>query len=260
MLHFLLVKTHLRYLDYNMKQDVIESISKMIVNGNRLDLPQDEQFTNYPAVKKAMIAAGGKYNKSGFIFKGEVQPIKDRLIGGESINDKKKYQFFETPNELAIKIVGLAEVDSSDHVLEPSAGQGAISDVVKQITDSCTLVELMNENVQILEQAGNDVIESDFLKLDPNQIGMFDKIIANPPFSNNQDIDHIKHMYQFLKPCGKLVSLAGRSWIHGSTKKQVAFRDWIDEMGGTITELEAGLFKQSGTNIRTVIVEIEHQQ
>lgn len=242
-----------------MKPDVLESLKKMIVNGNRLDLPTDEQFANYPAVKKVLVTAGGKYNKSGFIFKEDAQAILDRLTGGEVINDKKKFQFFATPPELANRLVELAGVEPGDRVLEPSAGQGAISSIVKDITRDCVMVELMHENVQILGEAGNDVIESDFLDLDTDQIGKFDKIVANPPFTKNQDIAHIKHMYGFLVPGGKLVSVASPSWMFGEQQKQVAFRNWVEDVGGTVTELEAGAFKQSGTNVSSVIVEIERQ-
>ena len=41
-----------------MKQDIIDSMKKMNTNGNRLELPTDEHFNNYPQVKKCLLAAG----------------------------------------------------------------------------------------------------------------------------------------------------------------------------------------------------------
>jgi hypothetical protein len=68
-----------------MKPDVLESIAKMTVNGNRLELPKKEHFSNYGAVKKALINAGGRYNKNGFCFK-DAQATYDSFLAGEVSN------------------------------------------------------------------------------------------------------------------------------------------------------------------------------
>lgn len=243
-----------------LKADVIESISKMLVNGNRLELPKDEQFANYAAVKTALTKAGGKYSKCGFAFPNSAQEMKDRLCGGEAVNDKKKFQFFATPQKLAKHIVELADIQADHAVLEPSAGQGAIAcEVVKGDHEHLTLVELDDAHMKTLEEAfvanNNEVINSDFLQFEPE--GYFERIVANPPFTKNQDIDHVMHMYELLLPgSGRLVSVMSRSWVSGSQKKQVAFREFLEEVGAEIIDVDAGEFKESGTNIATVIVVI----
>ena len=239
-----------------MQDDLIESINKMIVNGNRLELPTDEIFKNYKHVKKALIDAGGVYKRSGFNFSEAAQLIKDRLVGGELVNDKKKFQFFSTPPELAQHLVDLADINENDVVLEPSAGQGAISNIIRDVGSDLTVVELMGANIKVLSRLGYDIVEGCFLEQSEETIGTFNKIVANPPFTKNQDIDHISKMYELLDHGGMLVSMASRSWITGSQKKQVAFRDWLDRVGGIYTDVDAGAFKSSGTNIATVIVEI----
>lgn len=236
-----------------MKTELINSINKMIVNGNRLELPE-ENLDNYALVKRCLLDAGGTYKKCGFEFKEDAQQIKDRLVGGEAINDKKQYQFFATPEKLAKRLVDIAEVTEKCRVLEPSAGRGAIANIINEKAYECVVVELMPENVMALERQGYDVLESCFLGLTPDDIGMFDKIVANPPFTKNQDIDHIKHMYSMLKPGGRLVSVASKSWTFGNQKKQIAFRDWLDSVDATVQEIPEGEFKESGTNISSVIV------
>ncbi len=240
-----------------MKEDLINSISKMIVNGKRLELPKDEIFKNYVHVKKALIDAGGKYKKCGFEFSDNAQEVRNRLVGGEVINDKKKFQFFATPRALAEDLIELADIAKTHRVLEPSAGQGAISNLVRDIGAECVVIELMPENAQALTRQGYDVINGCFLDQTTEEIGLFDRIVANPPFTKNQDIEHIRKMHSFLSPSGKLVSMASKSWVAGSQKKQVAFREWLEGIGGTITDVDAGVFKESGTNIATVIVEAE---
>lgn len=239
-----------------MHDQIIASIEKMVPVGNRLELPKSDHFANYAQVKKALLTAGGKYKRNGFEFTEDAAEIKARLTGGEVINDKKKFQFFATPPELADSLVELAHLRPYHDVLEPSAGQAAIANKVKGKVNSLFTVELMPQNIQALERQGYDPIEADFLTLTTSDLGYFDRIIANPPFTKNQDIDHIKHMFTFLKVDGCLISLASKSWMTGGQKKQVAFREWLDDVEATITDVPAGAFKESGTNISSVIIDI----
>lgn len=227
----------------------------MIPNGKRLELPKDEQFENYAQVKKALLTAGGKYKRCGFDFADDAKVVQDRLVGGEVINDKKKYQFFATPSELAKQLVELADIQPHHTWLEPSVGQAAIADLMLSISKDHVVVERMPENIKVLLRKGYAPIEGDFLLQSVETIGLFDRIVANPPFTKNQDIAHIQHMHSLLNPGGKLVSIASKSWTFGSQKKQIAFREWLDEIGATITEVPAGAFKESGTNISSVIIE-----
>lgn len=241
--------------DKTMEISIINSIKKMIPKGNRLELPKDEQFTNYQQVKKSLITAGGKYKRCGFEFPDDAKVVQDRLVGGEVIDDKKKYQFFATPPELARKLVELADIQKYNKCLEPSAGHGAISDLILDISGNCVVVELMPENIKVLSRKGYSPMEGDFLEKKPEIFGTFDRIVANPPFTKNQDIDHILHMFSMLNPCGKLVSVASKSWMQGAQKKQKAFREWLDEIEATVTDIPPGSFKESGTLVGAVIVE-----
>ena len=241
-----------------MKTEVIEEIGMMIPEGNRLELPKDVQFKFYPQVKKALVTAGGIYKRCGFNFKEDAADIQARLTGGEIINDVKKFQYFPTPKNLATYMANLAEVSEYHTVLEPSAGQGAIADIVlsKFPKIEITLVELMSANITALRRKGYDnVIKGDFLKCDGLGEG-YDRIIANPPFTKNQDIDHVLHMYDKLNDDGILVSVMSSSWTFGSQKKQVAFREWLDKVGAVVEQLPEGTFKESGTTVKTILVKI----
>jgi 16S rRNA G1207 methylase RsmC len=85
-------------------------------------------------------------------------------------------------------------------------------------------------------------------------INKYDRIIANPPFTNNQDIDHIRQMYDFLKPGGRVVSIASKHWTFSNNKKETEFRDWLDKVNAEVQDVDAGAFKESGTNISTCII------
>ena len=238
-----------------MNPDVIESINLMTAKGNRLELPA-AQITNYPAVKKALQQAGGKYSKNGFTFTTDAAEMQARLVGGESVNDKKKFQFFATPEDLASNLVIMAGIQPGNNVLEPSAGQGAIADIIRQYDCKLTLVELMPDNVKVLQGKGYAPDTGDFLEVDKKDYDLFDRIVANPPFTKNQDIDHIKHMYSLLGHGGKLVSIASTSWQNNAKNKAVEFKEWLSGVDATVHQLPPGTFKESGTNVAATIIEI----
>lgn len=235
-----------------------ESLEKCKVEGNVLFLPaiSEGPLTNYQEVRKALLNAGAKYKKNTFIFNSDAQPFIDRLCSGESVNIKKEFQFFPTPDHLADKLVELAEINSFDDVLEPSAGQGAIVKAIQRSRNSMTVYgcEIMPENCQVLDQIqGFELLGHDFITECDTQ---FDRIIANPPFSKNQDIDHIRKMYDCLNPGGRIVTIASNHWQHSNNKKETAFRDWIEEVGVDLIPIESGEFKASETMVSTCILVI----
>ena len=241
------------------QSDVIESIRLMTVDGDRLELPA-KKIDNYSAVRRVLLKAGGVYKKGGFVF-DEADPaeIQARLIGGEVVNDKKKFQEFFTPPEVADLLIREARIEDHTRVLEPSAGQGALARLIEaryKVTVEC--VELQARNADVLESKGLSVVQGDFLKLHPSHLGgLFDRIVANPPFSNNQDIEHVRHMADFLAESGRLVSLMPLSCRTGGQRKQVVFRDWLDEVDAEISWVPEGMFRQSGTLVPTCAVCID---
>jgi hypothetical protein len=233
-----------------------KDLSKCLINGNIVTLPF-ERLPNYDQVRKALLNAGASYKKNSFVFPNDAQPYIERLMDGGSVNIKKEFQFFATPAELANKMVELADVNNYQRILEPSAGQGAI---IKAIREKCCInvdcCELMDINRAVLEKMeGCTVIAEDFLKV--GRFGFYDRIIANPPFNKNQDIDHIKLMHKHLKEGGRIVTIASNSWRRGSQKKQVEFRSWLDDINAVVEDIEAGTFKESGTNIAACIIIID---
>jgi len=206
----------------------------------------------YLEVAKHIKFLGGKWNrtKGGFIFDREIKSI-DELLG--ETNKQKQLQFFETPQELAKELVYLADIQNQDDILEPSAGRGAIIKEIKKIC-SCQIqyCEIDETNRKYLEKIDNlEEVNYNFLKF--NEM-TFSKIIANPPFSKNQDIDHIRHMYSLLRRKGRLVSIASKHWQISNKKKETEFRDWLEDIDAEVVELDEGKFKESGTNIKSVII------
>lgn len=227
----------------------------------RMEIPQDIKFDKkqYAALKAVVLKAGGEYSKNGFDFSESAELVYDRIVGGEDYNLKKKFQFYATQPTEAKRLVELSEIKSTDDVCEPSAGDGAIVKAINEVYPSMKVscYETMSQNRAVLEGIDTvDLIGDDFLN--PNGTGdvLFDKIIANPPFSNNQDLEHVRQMYSRLKQGGRLVSITSKHWVNSTNKKETAFREWLDSVGAQVLEIEEGAFKASGTNIGTQILVI----
>jgi len=214
----------------------------------------------YLKVAEHLKFLGGKWNrvKRGFMFDRNIESIDELL--GDNIKKKKDLQFFETPEEIAKELVDLAEISNYVNILEPSAGRGAIIKEIKKVC-SCQIqyCEIDKTNLKYLEEIDNleNVSEDgDFLEFD---YMTFDRIVANPPFSKNQDIDHIRHMYSLLRQKGILVSVASKHWQMSTNKKEKDFREFLEFTDAEIIEIEAGKFKESGTMVGSVIIKIIKQ-
>lgn len=165
--------------------------------------------------------------------------------------------FFPTPKPVIDKLISLADIEPGQKVLEPSAGMGDIADVLAEKIgqENVDTAEIQTRLKEYLGLKGYDP-KGDFLQM----TGQYDRIVMNPPFEKFQDIDHVKHAYSLLKPGGKLVSIMGEGVFFRTDKKAEAFRDWLDEVGGTSEKLESGAFtgkeafRQTGVASRIVVI------
>lgn len=243
-------------------KNILSSIARMTASGNRLELPK-EPLANYAQVKKTLLKAGGKYSKNGFTFLGPAEEIQQRLCGGEKIDDKKKFQFFATPGILAHKLAVMLAATETHKILEPSGGEGALIYAMRMNCDSyldITTVELDPLKVLYLRKRNQTcrIVEADFLDWADQTTERFDRILANPPFTNNQDIDHVMKMFALLAEGGRLVTVMSTRWQSGSQRKQIAFREFLEASEARIEQLPSGTFKDSGTLFPATIITLNN--
>ena len=113
-------------------------------------------------------------NPKSLIKKIEALPaerVDEAVIAGEVTDFKKLYQFYETPPDLAQRMVAIAHVREGDRVLEPSAGRGAILKALPQTIDR-TAVEL-NPAMAELHLHAHTIHFRDFLGCN-GELGAFD--------------------------------------------------------------------------------------
>ncbi len=246
------------------KQEVLDACT---IKGNNVYLP-DVQLDRklYTEVNKALVGIGGKWNRKekAHVFPNDPSELMGRVKDGENINLKKDYQFFETPRELADRLVEYADLERHHHILEPSAGRGAIVNAILREVETpiISMCEAMPENIDYLRKSyiapGMSIFtETDFLTVEPSKYGGYDRVIANPPFAKNQDIDHVYKMYDMLNSGGRLVSITSMHWQISSNKKETKFRKFLKEVGAKTEKIERGAFKGSGTMVGGLIVVID---
>jgi protein-L-isoaspartate O-methyltransferase len=159
---------------------------------------------------------------------------------------------FPTPPDLARRMVELAEIQPDNRVLEPSAGTGSLVDAILRRAAASQGVRLVAvERVQSLAQDISGRFQmscqcADFLSCNGN-LGTFDRVVMNPPFSNAEDVKHIRHALTFLRPGGRLVALCANGPRQTAQLQPIAER-W--------EELPTGTF--GGTGVRAVLLTINH--
>ena len=190
--------------DEGKKWSVEEILKHCTLEDGVLKLPQ-VQFNkkSYAEAKKWIEEAGGSWQGGkiqGFTFPFNPKRVFSVLKEGKRCNLQQDYQFFETPSDVADWLVMLAGgIHEDDTVLEPSAGRGALIKAIHRACPSVTVecYELMPENREFLHTLSNVILlDEDFTK---DSVGSYTKIIANPPFSGNQDIEHVRLMYDRLE-------------------------------------------------------------
>ena len=155
-------------------------------------------------------------------------------------------------------MLDLARIEDGNSVLEPSAGSGDIADAVTaahKVNLHCS--ECNHTLRRILVAKGYDVGADDFLSyIAPHT---YDRVVMNPPFERQQDIDHVRRAFGMLLPGGRLVSVMSPSPFFTNNKKAIAFREWFNSLGVEKIDIPAGAFKESGTNIASCLIVIDKE-
>ena len=188
----------------------------------------------------------------------KADPIKEaerKLVG------IKIQGFFPTPPTILRRMMGIADIEHTDRVLEPSAGKGNILDAVFESTpglpkENVDAIEIVPSLQDIIKKKGYEVSGGDFLMY-ADEKG-YDKIVMNPPFEKGADIAHVKHAFEMLKPGGRLVAIMSEGPFFRDTKDAKEFRQMVSEYGHS-EKLAEGSFKDAeratGVNTRIVMLE-----
>jgi hypothetical protein len=152
-----------------------------------------------------------------------------------------------------------ARIENGMKVLEPEAGSGYIADAIRAAYPGAWIdtVEINPRLRDLLVLKNYRVMAFDFLEFENDQESPYDRIVMNPPFERQQDLDHIRHAYNLLATHGVLVSVLSPSFEFRSDRKSTEFRAWLEEVSASWENLPDGSFKASGTGVSTRLLVIE---
>ncbi len=238
------------------KTEILDVLKQSRCEENKLFLPHQLPRDLYVRTDKVIKLLGGKWNRSvgAHVFENDcAERVDEAVIAGEVTDFQKLYQFYETPAELAHRMVMMAQIRQGHRVLEPSAGRGAILKALPQGVHRLA-VEL-NPAMSELYARAHEVHFRDFLTCN-GEIGLFDRVIANPPFRNGQDVEHVRHMYDLVKPGSIIVTITSPAWQYRTDRKHAEFRTWLETLDYDVEQLPEGTFNSSGTNVRSLLVRI----
>jgi predicted RNA methylase len=256
--------------------EVREILAGIEWDGNlaKLTCGQIKERKLYEAVNDVLETLGGKWNRKAkaHVFESEeaALALEETIETGEyhsAVDVKQALGQFDTPAELAAEVVRLAGVQAGHSVLEPSAGLG---NLIKALLSaklegdgmlSVTAVEL--DASRAMRIAGLlDVVKTptnwqlttstgDFLK--KSFAEKFDRVIMNPPFAKQADVEHVTKAWELLKPGGVLVAIMSPGWTFRTNAKSLEFRELV-EAHGSYNHNPENAFAESGTNVKTVMV------
>lgn len=190
----------------------------------------------------------------------------------ERSSDKSLFQQFSTPLDIAWLLIQLANIKIDEWVLEPSAGTGSISCLLKRSQANRIIVNEIHpfRHWLLTEQAYHNIFQEDATQI--HNLPKFrelvpDKIIMNPPFSRSiqtkAKVDvlagakHLLSSYKLMREGGRLVLLINDSFNKGS-KGYSFFQQNAPEHHLVLNaSLDPETFKQKGTSFKTRVMVID---
>ena len=131
--------------------------------------------------------------------------------------------------------------------------EGQTLRITEQLLPNCDVIELHEGNRKTLTEKGFSLVHDDFLTFVPEK--KYTAIVMNPPFSKGQDIAHTTKAIEIAERV--VVAVASASIMFRNDNKTVAFRELVASYRGTIEELPADSFKESGTPVRTCLIVVK---
>jgi hypothetical protein len=167
--------------------------------------------------------------------------------------------FFPTPPELIDRMLEFANVQPHHRCLDPEGGAGDICLAVRTLgVSAIDCFEINSELHQALTLRGFQPHGRDFLAATPRPI--YDRVLMNPPFSEDAYIDHVRAAYLWLASGGELVAVLPNDYRKSRSTKRREFADWLDEMGATDYANPTDAFTKSDRRcqVSTHLIHLKH--
>ncbi len=203
----------------------------------------------YDKCQKVLVKMGfkwdGRKSVRAHVMQGDLDPAAAlaEMIETGLIPNGNQFAYWPSSSPLVDAVIDVAVQLGAEfrEILEPSAGEGAIVNVARQIPSvkAITAVEVQSKRAAALRKIGGvGVIEFDFLRTVPTCT--FDTILMNPPFAVEGAplayVEHIEHAMQFLAPGGVLSTVVPAGFRFRADSKIAKLRAVIEQHSHVIED------------------------
>jgi predicted RNA methylase len=234
--------------------------SSVKLNSGQLDRKVYEEVNQV----LSRIGGGGKWHRGSrshlFPYDPTIE-LHGLLAANQMPVDKdKEASFFRTPDDLADLMAEAACIPPGGRVLEPSAGDGQIVRAIyrRQPHADVDCVEVDVRRVEYLRALGFRVYRQPFEEFAAQQGAVYDAVLMNPPFTVPGDrlawLTHVELAVKLLRPGGQLVGIVPAGFLFRAGARFEALREAV---GDDYTELPRDTFKEAGTTVSTVMIQIQ---
>lgn len=250
---------------FQISDEVRAVLARSTITATAVTLPEQLDRKLYEQVNKALLGAGGKWNRSkkAHVFDRDPREALGLAVEtGKATNIRTALQSFYTPGPLAARVVAAADIALFSpgrvviNMLEPSIGEGALARAAAEKWGEGVRITGYDIDKLACVRAANAIegmcygriYERDFLSVDPTTEGCdYDVVLMNPPFTGGADIAHVTHAWRFVRPGGALVAITSPSWRTANTKAAVAFRKLLDSVSAEREDIPRGTFEHTDT-------------
>ena len=224
-----------------------------------LGLEEGETEAAIARRKQYLTARSGYMAEASVKWRGRAQAFlaESQRRAEESVRKAEIPGYFPTPPEAAKEAVKAAQIRAGSVTLDPSAGHGALANALRQAgAEEVDTIEINAMLRRLLMQQGFPVVAEDAFDIEFRPGSFYDRIVMNPPFEEAAWIDHIRHVWQWLKPGGRLVAIVPQGVVYRSDKKHAVFREWFEGLHGRMVDIEAQGFGRAAS-IKTQMLIID---
>nr|AAA21850.1 ORF1; product contains two amino acid motifs which commonly occur in modification methylases but it does not play any detectible role in the ORF2-encoded restriction in vivo; GTG start codon [Proteus vulgaris] len=176
-----------------------------------------------------------------------MEAFKAIAISG-TLPDQKTHQFYPTTGELQKAAMDECDPQEGDSLLEPSIGFGTL---LRNLPEGIKVTGVETNSVAAAcSRLRWDTYQQNFLNATVKQLGLFERVLMNPPYSQNRWKLHVKHAQQFVKSEGRIVAILPGSATQDNVKALIERECSVNQVGSY-----ENAFDKTNINVKLFVID-----
>ncbi|MCY9864994.1 DUF4942 domain-containing protein [Vibrio coralliirubri] len=146
----------------------------------------------------------------------------DHIVKVGTLPDEVSHQFYESTQRIQDYVRPLlTSINGQDKLCEPSAGRGALAQLLPQSQTTCFEINALN--CFMLRGQGYKTKQECFLDYANKTHDRYDLFVMNPPYLNGLYMQHLKAAMSLLNPAGRIIAVVPSSVLSKKDELQNGF-------------------------------------